>query len=923
MSWNPLSWFDSSATSPATPATPANPQVLDNAVQTAARPPRTPQDRLNARNAADAIGTRQQQDQVDARAKLTANVRKTLQNGSLANALPPEYGFTPNSQNAEEEIGWNPTVTVSPIQDGVLPPSITSIEDVSALVAQSIKPNPLDPFNNYTYHLKFWVTTEKNTETIADTSKHAVDNIPKIVIAESGVTAGFNIREFTFKNLTGTTGMTRNMPSVNWTMVITEPLGFSLPDRIRSSAQAYGIKNWQRGKYFIEVYFTGYNEDGSPVASGLFYKLYRVTITDMNFGGDQAGATYEISGLFDGQHGFENTVAMSDKTITVGASTVGEFFNKLTDALNTNAIDLAMGGTAPLTKYEFVLPRDLQPWGINPGKVLENDQYASNMTPKKDGNEVKLTISSGTDVGQMVYYVLSLANQAESWMLGTDSTSSAQGTPLNSIRKNVKIHCKMAYIGFDTYAGDYVKKITYTLIPYEEIRVRDDIPSVRKADSASIQADKIKYMLRNGRIAKKYEWIYTGQNLDIIRFDFKINHFWTISTPAYGGFNTASNAVQGAVAAENSAPWAAHDGRYRTTVLKAKELGDKKVALQNSISNPIVLDILRRANPGTTKEAYDARNSLQADIANAKSELASVEQQIKENAAAQYAAKFRTRNEFVDFANPVEGALGTNALVKEILESNAKLTSAFKEGGIFAEDQKILDVDTRMPFINTVKPNKEANSANTNQGTASAKPPDTSRDPINLPVSRTLFGAVTGNFDSINKEMMNISMDIRGDPYWMGHGNVEQNAKVPDNLKDLSKDYVELLGGDNMFYLKFRSGQIQNEDTGFMDFTADNQVLEGYYSVWEVTNTFKEGQFIQTLKSFKDTQSQHANPIMKSIEARKNTGSGQPKVNAPVAGAPVPPSVAMRSTTPGVAPLSMGDLRARGDAIRAQRLQQQ
>lgn len=897
MSWNPLSWFDSSAP---TPATPANPQVLDNNVRPAARPPRTAQDRQAAREVADSIGQRQQQDQVDARAKLTANVRKTLPNGSLANALPPEDGFTPNSQKAEEAIAWDPTVTVSPIQDGVLPPSITPTEDVSALVAQSIKPNPLDPFNNYTYHVKFWVSTEKNSETIADTSKPAVDNIPKIVIAESGVTAGFNIKEFTFKNLTGTTGLTRNMPSVNWNMVITEPLGFSLPDRIRSSAQAYGIKNWQRGKYFIEVYFTGYDEDGSPVASGLFYKLYRVTITDMTLGGTESGATYEISGLFDGQHGFENTVAMSDNTIIIGATTVGEFFNKLTDALNTNAIRLALG-TAPLTKYEFVLPRELQPWDINPGKVLANDQYASNMTPKKDGNEVKLTISSGTDIGQMVYYVLSLANQAEAWMLGTDSSSNSRGTPLNAMRKNIKIHCKMEYIGFDTYAGDYVKKITYTLIPYEEIRVRDDIPSVRKADGASIQAEKIKYMLRNGRIAKKYEWIYTGQNLDIIRFDFKINHFWTISTPTYGGFNTASNAVQGALAAENSAPWAAHDLRYRTTVLKAKGLSDRKATLQQYLSSSAnrIPEILRQANPGISAEVKNARDALQADILNARSELAFVEQQIKENADAQYAAKFRTRaDEFVNFANPVEGALSTNALVKQILESNAKLTSAFKQGGIFAEDQKILDVDTSMPFINTVKPNKEANSANTNQGTASAKPPDTSRDPINLPVSRTLFGAVTGNFDSINKEMMNISMDIRGDPYWMGHGNVEQNAKVPDNLKDLSKDYVELLGGDNMFYLKFRSGQIQNEDTGFMDFTSDSQVLEGYYSVWEVTNTFKEGQFIQTLKSFKDTQSQHANPIMKSIEARKISSSNQNVKSGPS----VVPSIYPALQLPGDAP---------------------
>jgi len=88
-----------------------------------------------------------------------------------------------------------------------------------------------------------------------------------------------------------------------------------------------------------------------------------------------------------------------------------------------------------------------------------------------------------------------------------------------------------------------------------------------------------------------------------------------------------------------------------------------------------------------------------------------------------------------------------------------------------------------------------------------------------------------------------------------------------------------------MFFLSFRSGQSPNEETGFMEFDNNTQYVDGFYSVTEVTNTFKDGQFIQNLKSFKDTMSQHASNAIngsKLKEAVDKTGAGSAAVSSAV-----------------------------------------
>jgi hypothetical protein len=59
-----------------------------------------------------------------------------------------------------------------------------------------------------------------------------------------------------------------------------------------------------------------------------------------------------------------------------------------------------------------------------------------------------------------------------------------------------------------------------------------------------------------------------------------------------------------------------------------------------------------------------------------------------------------------------------------------------------------------------------------------------------------------------------------------------------------------------MFILWFRTGENYNENTGLMQFDTASDFYNGAYGVTEVTNSFKQGSFTQTLTAYKDPMAQ-------------------------------------------------------------------
>ena len=93
----------------------------------------------------------------------------------------------------------------------------------------------------------------------------------------------------------------------------------------------------------------------------------------------------------------------------------------------------------------------------------------------------------------------------------------------------------------------------------------------------------------------------------------------------------------------------------------------------------------------------------------------------------------------------------------------------------------------------------------------------------------------------ISGDMMEITMTIKGDPFWLGEVTGATNDGAIAN-------YTK---GGNYLYLEFKVPDKINEDSGQMELSTAN-TISGLYRVTKVDSNFSDGQFVQTLSAYLD-----------------------------------------------------------------------
>lgn len=108
-----------------------------------------------------------------------------------------------------------------------------------------------------------------------------------------------------------------------------------------------------------------------------------------------------------------------------------------------------------------------------------------------------------------------------------------------------KLDVQIEFLQFDALVGDYARKITFRVVPF---LVHHSVFS--NPNSPSIGMNKLRK-----KIVKSYEYIYTGQNSDILNFNIKINNLF------FTGANSSPEANTAAVQNKNQAGIAETPGK--------------------------------------------------------------------------------------------------------------------------------------------------------------------------------------------------------------------------------------------------------------------------------------------------------------------------------------------------------------------------
>lgn len=731
--------------------------------------------------------------------------------------------------------------------------SANSFDSKLAALGVSFNPldNPLNIYASYSYHIRFFMTTEAQAySSTLNPNNPNTNGMAKTVIAESGVTAGFNITSLRMESATGPDRRKRNMWfGTEHRMVITEAMGLSLLDRMFNAAAEMGVSNYVRGPYFLEIWFTGYDEEGNIVSDGNWHTLYRVMILNIDVNASHVGATYTITMADDGVMGEMNQTSIPPTQLSVKATTLGQFFKGLESQWNESEKKINSDKFAR-TEFKIVYPPVFDTWTLKNAAVAEQNARNTAMDAVVAGPDMVIPIPRGMSIENIVNYVTYLSSEAQKWINGTGSVGpSGASLKEQGMIRYVGVYPKTEIIGWDQRFKDYVRRITYNLVPIESVRSYTDMTSVAQLSTPTVSRNKLAYMINNNRLAKRYDYIYTGKNTEVINFDVTLENYWAIAQPTWDQAGSYDQFTQGGTASQGSVGWQKILGTFvKDAITTAQQLIQPDA---QAADGPAAV--------GTQSLVSDGGPRQQANPANAV-------QPLVPQSGSSTSSSRSLRNEVL-FENLSPGAATVDSLLSRnlnIQSSTGQAQQTFSNRQAQRATQYLEDFSRISPLTSS-SPLPVAGMFDTKPYGQNAIQSADQNKVLKFSNDPTSYGPGTGYAATILSNVfdqnffLEIEIEIRGDPWWMPLSNLQQNsiaqAQATSNGAAVAGptgiDGANFIGGDNAIVFELRLGVEIDEDTGLADL-SQSTFYNGVYNVLDIKNDFVNGKFTQILHCAKD-----------------------------------------------------------------------
>jgi hypothetical protein len=408
-------------------------------------------------------------------------------------------------------------------------------------------PNPLHNYASYSYALSLWWLDITDYTALANTTDVdqalALEFPNSYVIAEdSGLypdrrlptTAGLNyylsnVELTTHIQPTTTAG---DSDQINCRFDITEPYGSTLVTSLVNYAVSQGIGNYLEQNLLLQIDFRGYDDTGAMITNnqtGLFRKRFPIRLATMKMKVSNAGTKYSCTATPSNFEVSMSTNCKLPKAMQVTAGTVKELLDGVADQYNQWYLDEVQLGHRQLADtLQFNIDPD-----IGSSKLIRPDTIPlSGTNPNAtdtDLTKVPFNFTKDQDLFSIIHKAFA---QCTFWV--TDQLALGPPSP-DAINNN------LANI-LNTY------KITYVATPGG---LAGNGAEVTGADSQDIIRNKQAYAygvnihqyptwggphpMDTGQLAdtrpftiKLYDYLYTGENLDVMKLDIDFNcRFYT------------------------------------------------------------------------------------------------------------------------------------------------------------------------------------------------------------------------------------------------------------------------------------------------------------------------------------------------------------------------------------------------------------
>ena len=473
---------------------------------------------------------------------------------------------------------------ITPTLDSVITPKATISPSASSQLPPTV-PNPLESFAsvNHLWTLASLTPGQYNDPASYRNNPAALGS--NIVFASAGRFSGQRVRtysgtpeyfvnNFTMQSIIAPNAKTGNSNAMGYTFDIFEPYSMGqLLESMQLAAINAGHLSYIGSPFVLRLDMVGYDENGTML-NIIKPKFFTIHFTDVKFKVTEAGSNYKVKAIpYDNiaQSDVYNTSYRDLKLVGGKVGTVEEILRSgersLVAALNKIEQELLSEGRIGIADiYDIEFPTDSSDIAsgssgvggsatVNPSSSLKSSIGKKSATSSEaDANEIgKASLnfnaaSSGhapfgdpdkvydEKTGTPDPSKLKIDAKNRSFMFPQETRltdiitqviiSSDYGQkatqPKNIVDGMVKwfmINVQIELLEMDPKIGDYAKKFTFRVVPYLIHQ------SVNTNPNSVPDYEPIK-----PKICKGYNYIYTGQNTNVLKFDIDVNNLFFIGT---------------------------------------------------------------------------------------------------------------------------------------------------------------------------------------------------------------------------------------------------------------------------------------------------------------------------------------------------------------------------------------------------------
>ena len=395
----------------------------------------------------------------------------------------------------------------------------------------------------------------------------------------------FFIEDLKIEHIAGWDKATQNTNATGFTFKIIEPYSMGLFfQALQAGAIQHGYRLYPSAPLLLTIEFKGHrNPDEQMISIDRTTRHYPINIFEMNMSVNKQGCVYDIRAIPAIDKAFEDSVV----TLTTDASIVGDTVESMLKTHPEKSLEVYLNNRikdqkkdqviSAIDKYEIEFPplEDGSPNPIGTSSMsfssytpISTPFAKDNLTYEKgiykrgsiaiDYKQSEFRFTAGSDIVNAINQVVLMSEYGRNAL----KNMSAEG-----MISWWRIEPRVYYLPYDPDKmtnGVLPMKYVYRVIPYE---VDGSAALAPNENRQGVEDLKL-------QVAKQYNYIYTGMNVDILDFDITFkNGFYSTFSPSAG-----KNASDVITTGKNSVAETPNDHNDNRKVNQYQE-GQSKVAI--------------------------------------------------------------------------------------------------------------------------------------------------------------------------------------------------------------------------------------------------------------------------------------------------------------------------------------------------------